>query len=138
MRLVLDTNVLVAAFLSRGQCSDIFKHCAREHTLVTSAFLLNEFRETLIGKLGFPASKTTEAVRLLRLRSRVIVPEPLPQPICRDPADDHVLAAAVSGGCACLVTGDEDLLVLEHHRGVQILRPAAFWRYEASQRGPPG
>lgn len=54
MRLVLDTNVLLAAYLSRGHCHELVEHCARQQTLVTSAFILNEFREKLVGKLRVP------------------------------------------------------------------------------------
>ena len=36
MRLVLDTNVLISAFISRGLCTQVFEHCAKHHELVTS------------------------------------------------------------------------------------------------------
>jgi putative PIN family toxin of toxin-antitoxin system len=133
VRVLLDTNVLVAAFLTRGQCSELFEHCAREHTLVTSVPLLDEFSQTLTRKLGLSASKAEQAFHLLRSRVQLVDPSPV-EAVCRDPSDDVVLATAVSGACGCLVTGDEDLLVLERYRGMPILRPSAFWRYEASRR----
>ena len=30
MKIVLDTNVLIAAFIARGVCSDLLEHCARQ------------------------------------------------------------------------------------------------------------
>ena len=45
---------------------------------------------------------------------------------CRDPTDDRVLDVAVNGGAACIVSGDDDLLVLHPFRGILILSPAAF------------
>ncbi len=46
--------------------------------------------------------------------------------VCRDPADDAVLSAAIEGRADVIVTGDADLLVLEEHEGVAIVTPRAF------------
>jgi putative PIN family toxin of toxin-antitoxin system len=45
---------------------------------------------------------------------------------CRDPADDKFLSLAVSGGADLIVSGDEDLLVLNAFRGIPMLTPARF------------
>lgn len=45
---------------------------------------------------------------------------------CRDPKDDPYLELAVNGGAECLVTGDEDLLVLHPFREIPILTARAF------------
>jgi predicted nucleic acid-binding protein len=45
---------------------------------------------------------------------------------CRDPKDDKFLELALSAQASCLVTGDQDLLVLHPFRGIPILTPAAF------------
>ena len=50
MKIVLDTNVLIAAFIARGVCSDLLEHCARQHTLVTSEFILTGDADLLILK----------------------------------------------------------------------------------------
>jgi putative PIN family toxin of toxin-antitoxin system len=34
-------------------------------------------------------------------------------PVCRDPEDDIVLATAIAGRADAIVTGDDDLLVLD-------------------------
>jgi PIN domain len=46
--------------------------------------------------------------------------------VSRDPTDDFVLAAAIEGRANVIVTGDEDLLILEEHQGVAILTPRKF------------
>jgi uncharacterized protein len=43
VRILLDTNVLIAAFVSRGACSALLEHCSEVHDLVTSVGLLEEF-----------------------------------------------------------------------------------------------
>jgi predicted nucleic acid-binding protein len=47
---------------------------------------------------------------------------------CRDPHDDKVLEAAVSGRADVLITGDKDLLELNPFRGIAILGPVNFLR----------
>ena len=46
--------------------------------------------------------------------------------VCRDPDDDAVLSAAFEGRADVIVTGDEDLLVLEDYEGIGIVTPRAF------------
>jgi putative PIN family toxin of toxin-antitoxin system len=120
VRVLLDTNVLIAAFVARGTCSELLEYCVRNHTLVTSKPLLRELAETLAGKFGYKGQETRE----------VLEPALLNPPVCRDPDDDVVLGSALAGACDCIVTGDKDLLVLERFREIPILMPAEFWRHE--------
>lgn len=130
MTLVLDTNVLVAAFVARGACHDLLEHCLARHDVVMSDFLADEFERVLSRKLRVPAELVADAVRLLRSETLFVEPAALPARIRRDPEDDVVLGTALASACDCLVTGDDDLLVLDAYDGIRILRPAAFWEYE--------
>jgi putative PIN family toxin of toxin-antitoxin system len=130
VRILLDTNVLVAAFVAHGACNDLFEHCFREHTMITSEHLLREFRRVLGEKLGFPRDDLRDSIGFLRSALEIVTPVKMEGPICRDPDDDHVLAAALGGRAACIVTGDRDLLDLEEHQGIPILNPDGFWRFE--------
>jgi len=67
----------------------------------------------MAGKLGFDKTRVDRAVALLRRIGQIVDPDLLPKPVCRDEDDDAVLALARSSSAACLVTGDDDLLVLE-------------------------
>ena len=130
MRVLLDTNVLIAAFIARGMCSEVLEHCARNHTLVSSKPLFRELEEKLAGKFGFTRQEVRDVAALLRGKTGMVEPVSLDQPVCRDPDDDVVLATALAGACDCIVTGDKDLLVLERFRQILILAPADFWRHE--------
>src|SRR5262249_4254721 len=46
--------------------------------------------------------------------------------VCRDPEDDKLLEAAIVGRADCLVTGDQDLLVLDPFQHIPILTPSRF------------
>lgn len=131
MRLILDTNVLIAAFVSRGVCHSLLEHAQQAHTLISSPVLLAEFEDKLAHKFKVPSDRVARAGALIRNASELIEPSALVPGVCRDPDNDWVLATAVQGNCRCIVTGDKDLLVLDAYRGVQILMPGAFWAFEA-------
>jgi putative PIN family toxin of toxin-antitoxin system len=126
VRIVLDTNVLIAALIARGTCHELLEHCIVQHELITSEFILDELREKLINKFKYSVAIADEAIVVLRSRMRVTVPSPLDIPVCRDADDDNILAAGVDGNCDCIVTGDKDLLVLHPHQAIAILSPCAF------------
>ena len=137
MRIVLDTNVLIAAFISRGICSELLERCARGHTLLSSTFILQEFRSALIDKFGFSRKEADQAVSLLKSRMVMVDPPPLKQSACRDRDDDMILSTALSANARCVVSGDEDLLVLKKFHGVDIISPTKFWAYEAGRLPGP-
>jgi predicted nucleic acid-binding protein len=45
---------------------------------------------------------------------------------CRDPRDDKFLELAVNGEALLIVTGDDDLLILDPFRGIPIVTPVAY------------
>jgi putative PIN family toxin of toxin-antitoxin system len=134
MKIVLDTNVLIAAFITRGACSVLFEHCAERHQLATSEFILGELREHLHGKFKFDESDVAQVINLLKTTLAIVVPADLGEPVCRDPDDDIVLGTAVAANADCIVTGDEDLLVLGEFRSMPILRPRDFSDFEIRER----
>ena len=48
MKVFFDTNVLIAAFATRGLCSDLFVHVLLEHELIVGEVVLDELREKLL------------------------------------------------------------------------------------------
>lgn len=130
MRLVLDTNVLIAAFISHGACNELLEHCALHHHIVLSRFILDELKDKLIEKFGFTVREANATVRLVKSQSEIVTTESLAAPICRDPDDDTVISTALAGQCACIVTGDKDLLALETINGIRIVSPGSFWQLE--------
>jgi putative PIN family toxin of toxin-antitoxin system len=131
MRLVLDTNVLIAAFVARGVCAELLEHCVGQHELVVSKVILHEFRLKLLNKLKMDKKDVEAAVSLLTARMEVVNTPPLKRRVSRDPDDDLILSTAVQGRCQCVVTGDKDLLVLKRFEKIEIVFPSGFWKYEA-------
>ena len=125
MKLVLDTNVLLAAVLAPGLCRELVRKHIHAHELCCSPALLEEFAEKLRHNLGFQPS-TVPLFAAYRQRVNLVEAPPLPAPVCRDPDDDLVLATALAGQADIIITGDKDLLVLKKHQGIRILSPRQF------------
>jgi uncharacterized protein len=51
----------------------------------------------------------------------LVIAPPLPNPVCRDPDDDDVLACALAAQVDVIVSGDKDLLVLGSFEGIPIV-----------------
>jgi uncharacterized protein len=132
VKLLLDTNVLVAALIARGVCSDLLEHCVRQHVVISSRPLLDELSDVLTRKFGQRTVDVRAALRLFEETFTLVAPDVLEPPTCRDPDDDVVLATARAGECAAIVTGDQDLLVLDLFRGIRVLTPSAFWKWESA------
>ncbi len=130
MRVVLDTNVLIAALIAHGTCHEVLEGCIQRHELVASASLLRELHRVLVNKFGYSRREANEVERLLKARMVLVSPRPLDGSVCNDPDDDVILATAVAGDCRGLITGDQDLLELQQFRGIDIIAPDQFWRYE--------
>jgi len=127
MKVVLDTNILVAAFATQGLCHAVFELCLDQHEIVLSQEILLELGAALEIKLKVPhsvAKRTTEYLREHALVQRIKGPF---EKISRDSSDDHILALAKLAGVDYIITGDEDLLVIKSHANIPIVQPRQFW-----------
>lgn len=131
MRLLLDTNVLIAAFIARGNSSEVFNHCLSEHTIITSRWILRELEEKLSVKFHFLKADVKRVASLVKDNAEVAEPQDLGEKICRDADDDNIIAAALAGRARCIITGDNDLLDMGSFRGIRMVSPTDFWKFEA-------
>jgi len=130
MKVVLDTNVLIAAFIAHGVCNEVVEHCFVNHEVVSSIPLLNEFTTVLVGKFKFTRQEANSAGQLLESRSTIVRPLDVSPKFCRDADDLIVLGTALAGFCSCIITGDKDLISVKQHNGISIVSPGSFWQFE--------
>lgn len=133
IRAVLDNNVLVSGLIKRiGAPGRILDSQRRgRFDLVTSAPLLAELQAVLLRPhilklIHATASEVAAFVAQVRADAIFVVPEVEITAVDRDPADNRVLEAAVTGRADFIVTGDQDLLVLERFQDIPIVTPARF------------
>lgn len=134
MRAVVDTNVLIAGLLWHGPPHTLLQHArAGRVSLVSSPALLDELADVL-SRPKFNAvllrSNTSRERALDEMRHLVELVDPpaLPQPICRDPDDDQLLALARTADVDLIISGDDDLLSLGSFGGIAIVAPAEVVR----------
>jgi putative PIN family toxin of toxin-antitoxin system len=110
VRIVVDTNVILAATITHGASGEVFEHCLLNHVIFSSPFILQEVEEKLSLKFHLPKRKVERVIRFLRNATKGVTPRSLSARVCRDPDDDNVLSTAIVAQADCIFTGDSDLL----------------------------
>ena len=128
MKVVIDTNIWIS-FLLGKTLTALADHIVQgKIRIVLSYDLLAEFIQVVSRpkfKNIFDKGKTEELLTLLESFSIIVTPTQRVDD-CRDKKDNIVLEAALAGGAKYIITGDEDLLVLNPYQGVSIIRPKDF------------
>ncbi len=135
MRVFLDTNVLVAAFATRGLCADVLRTVLAEHELLLSGTVIEELARILSDKLGVPEPAVREIATFLRESASLAPAAVKPPPaVIRDPDDAVILSEALATGADIFVTGDKDLLEAGEVPDIRIVDPRGFWQLVREQR----
>jgi len=132
LRFVFDTNVIVSALLLKQSVArQAFDKALTRGKLVLSQGTIEELNEVLRRK-GFDKyvledERIEFIIALVREATLIEITEAVTE--CRDPKDNKFLELAVSGKATCIVSGDDDLLVLHPFRGIPVLTPRQFLSY---------
>jgi putative PIN family toxin of toxin-antitoxin system len=127
LRVVLDTNVLLAGVATHGICEALLALVFRDHSVVLSEHILNELAEHYVGKFQASAEQAAVVVETFRKHSEIVDPAAISQDAFDDLDDLPVLGTAVAGQADCLITGDKKLLELGNHGGIPIHSPREFY-----------
>ena len=128
MRIMLDTNVLVSAFLFKGETiSKMIDILAADHNIVLSSYVLNELKGVIREKFSSKAAGLDLFLNCLPFKL-VYTPDIIDEnqfPPVRDSGDLPVLVSAIMEDVDILLTGDKDFASLDLERP-KILTPAQF------------
>jgi putative PIN family toxin of toxin-antitoxin system len=128
MKIVIDTNIWIS-YLLGGLLQRIDeKILSKEIKAVVSDETLKELSEVLSRprfKNIFTAERIKELFSLLDSYAIVVSPSQKVS-ACRDEKDNFLLEVALEGKADYLITGDEDLLVLNVFHNTKIVRPKDF------------
>lgn len=131
MKVVLDVNVLVSGFVAqRGAPADILGAWTDDQfDLVLSDHILAGCRRAWL-KPYFQSRYTNGEIEatlaLLHAEATLVTPVETDRGVANDLEDDLVLATAVAGQVAFLVTGDNGLLALGSYHSFAIVSPREF------------
>ena len=127
-----DTNILIRAVIRpKGTVGPIATRLREgAFVLIISPPLFEELVEKLNlprirGKYSIDAEAIETFVAELAASGEMVAPTRRIE-VCRDADDNAVLEAAVAGRANYIVTGDEDLLVLDPFEDIRIITPRVF------------
>lgn len=127
MKIYLDTNVLVAAFATRGLCADVLHAVLAEHQLVIGEAVLTEVQRVLRQTIRLPAEVVAEVTASLRQQAEVVEASALLPIKWRDKDDLLILSEAVAGAADVRVSGDRDFLDIADRAPLQTVTPRGLW-----------
>ena len=136
MKIVLDTNVLVAGLLSPfGPCGDIMRMVSSGNlTLCVDARVLSEYHEVLKRpRFHFDPDKVASILDYIEHSGWVVSPAPLSASL-PDPDDEPFLEIAISGNVEYVVTGNAVHFPSELCQGVKVVSPSDFLKRAVKQK----
>ncbi len=133
MRVVLDSNVIIAAFITQGICHLILELCLSDHHIFLSEDILEEIGKNLRKKAKMQPLLVDAALSFLKKRAEVKSIEITEAHPRLDRQDAKVAALAAAVKADALITGDKDLLSLKEFKSVPIISPRDFWNLLRTQ-----
>ena len=122
---VVDTNVIVSALLFKKSIPFQAVKIAEKGIILHSESTLAELREVLnrrkFDKYLQIEERQKFLIKFVDTSRRILIQETIS--ICRDAKDNKFLELAVNGDAQFIITGDQDLLVLNPFRGIKIITP---------------
>jgi len=134
MRVILDTNVILAAFAGRGLAHALFELCLEKHEIIISEHILSEVQRNLQKKMKMPKDKVLMITEYLKEFCTFSNHKRLDKKTCRDIDDVKILGLSEVAKPDYIITGDKDLLVLKKFHSVPIITPREFWEISKSKR----
>ena len=130
LRIVIDSNVIVSAFLFGGPPRRVLESVIAGRSLCfISLAILDEVRDVLQRpKFGLTPDQALAIVEELHALCRVVTPSGTVDAIQADPDDNRVLECALAAEARFIVSGDAHLLKLGRWRDIVIQSPADFAR----------
>jgi uncharacterized protein len=133
---IFDTSVVLQAMLSRRSLAytALRKADMRGIIVVSDATLLELEEKMYLSKFDKYQSLTNRLAFFKAYSLMALNLNPTVEIIaCRDPKDDMFLSLAVTANADCIITRDEDLLVLHPFEKIPILNISDFTRRFISQ-----
>ena len=127
MKIVIETNVIVSGIFFNGKPRDLLKECFEEkYEIVCTEEIFLEYIKT-IEKLTEKYNKNIAKEMIPILLSNLTIVKNINNgKYSRDPDDDKFINCAKSAEADYVITGDNDLLVVEIVDGIRIITVSDF------------
>lgn len=128
-RFILDTNTLVSAFIfEHSKPGQVLDKVRKLGIIASSLEIYSEISEVLLRPKFDKYISLDKRNRLLADLKKEALFSNITESItaCRDPKDNKFLELAVTANASCIITDDDDLLVLHPFREIPILNASDF------------
>jgi putative PIN family toxin of toxin-antitoxin system len=126
VKVVIDTNVLVSGIFWEGKPGIVLDHWrSGKFNLPATIDVLEEYLR-VITKVGKHEPELVEHWTGFLTQHLILVDKSAIIKDCRDPHDNKFLECAISSSADCIISGDDDLLVLKSIRGIPIFTVSKF------------
>lgn len=134
MRVVIDTNIMVSAYLGSALKVIIASWKSRRFTLVVSDAIADEHREVLQRpKFQIEQTELDDFFSLLLDKAEFVIPLETINVVTDDPSDNKFIEAAIAGKVKLIVSGDNHLLELKSFKDIPIITARDFIKWLEDQ-----
>jgi putative PIN family toxin of toxin-antitoxin system len=127
MRVVIDTNIIVSAYLGGVLETIIIRWKSGEFTFIVSDEIADEYHAVLNRpKFKIERAEVDDFFSLLFSRAEFVEPVEEIDAIKSDSSDNKFLEAAIAGQVDFIVSGDRHLLDLEEFRSIPVITAREF------------
>lgn len=134
MRIVVDTNVLISGVFFGGIPRQILSAIVGNRiTACATTEIINEYDEIVCEMINRKQGKINKDILTPLIQSFEIVEPVTHVELSRDPDDDKFLGCAKDAKALYIVSGDKDLLVLEHFENIEIVTAKTFYEKYLNQ-----
>ncbi|VAX33547.1 hypothetical protein MNBD_NITROSPIRAE01-1898 [hydrothermal vent metagenome] len=82
MKIVIDSNIYIAAFATRGLCAELFEYCLKNSKIFSCTEILFEVQKKLLSKIKLPKYIVTETIHFIEKQTTASTPKNLLPDLC--------------------------------------------------------
>jgi putative PIN family toxin of toxin-antitoxin system len=128
MRIVIDSNIFISSFFWGGKPRKIFERVVNgfDELYITDE-IINEIQRVMnSNKFTVNSNDIKDYIYIIEKYSKKIVSRDNKKSISRDIDDDKILQCGIDGNVDYIITGDNDLLVLNEYNKIKIIKPKEY------------
>lgn len=128
LKVVIDTNVFISAFVFGGKPLEIIKLLLKDKIeLYISPFIINELIRILREKFDWEEDEINKILEILKLKAIEIYPKIKVSLIKEKKDDNYILECALEGRVDYIISGDKKhILPLKEFKGIKIVSVNEF------------
>ena len=127
MKIVIDTNVLISGVFFGGFPRKILSSVVEKRiTACATTEIIDEYEEIIQEMVERKQGHINKGILAPLLNTMELIETVSCVEISRDPDDDKFIGCAKDAHALYIVSGDKDLLVLEHYEDIQIVTAKDF------------